>query len=60
MWLFTTQKFEGHRPFTVKANYEGFAEGMKLVLRVELVLCMKNELVNQFFVWQALWWVMNL
>lgn len=43
MWLFTTQKFEGHRPFTVQANYEGFAEGMKLVLRVKLALCMKNE-----------------
>ncbi|XP_058081193.1 pyruvate kinase isozyme A, chloroplastic-like [Magnolia sinica] len=28
MWLFTTQKFEGRRPFTVQANYEGFAEGI--------------------------------
>lgn len=28
MWLFTTKKFEDHRPFTVQANYEGFAEGI--------------------------------
>lgn len=43
MWLFTTEKFEGHRPFTVQANYEGFAEGMKFGLRVRLVLFMKKE-----------------
>ncbi|RWR77910.1 Pyruvate kinase [Cinnamomum micranthum f. kanehirae] len=36
MWLFTTQKFEGHRPFTVQANYEGFAEG--IVVGDELVI----------------------
>lgn len=28
IWLFTTQKFEGSRPFTVQANYEGFSEGI--------------------------------
>lgn len=27
IWLFTVQKFEGSRPFTVQANYEGFSEG---------------------------------
>ncbi|XP_077233983.1 pyruvate kinase isozyme A, chloroplastic-like [Tasmannia lanceolata] len=28
MWLFTTQKFEDPRPFTVQANYEGLVEGI--------------------------------
>lgn len=27
VWLFTTEKFEGSRPYTIQANYEGFAEG---------------------------------
>lgn len=27
VWLFTAQKFDGSRPFTVQANYEGFSEG---------------------------------
>ncbi|KAF6157941.1 hypothetical protein GIB67_015257 [Kingdonia uniflora] len=27
-WLFTTQKFEGSRPLTLQANYEGFSEGI--------------------------------
>ncbi|KAI3952101.1 hypothetical protein MKW92_032064 [Papaver armeniacum] len=27
-WLFTTQKFEGYRPFTVQTNYERFSEGI--------------------------------
>uniref|UniRef100_A0A1D1ZJH1 Pyruvate kinase n=1 Tax=Anthurium amnicola TaxID=1678845 RepID=A0A1D1ZJH1_9ARAE len=35
-WLFTTQKFEGSRPFTVKANYEGFSEG--IIVGDELVV----------------------
>ncbi|XP_043713563.1 pyruvate kinase isozyme A, chloroplastic-like [Telopea speciosissima] len=30
IWLFTTQKFEGSRPLTVKANYEGFSEGITI------------------------------
>ncbi|XP_059653075.1 pyruvate kinase isozyme A, chloroplastic-like [Cornus florida] len=30
IWFFTTEKFEGSRPFTVQANYEGFSEGVKL------------------------------
>lgn len=30
IWFFTTEKFEGSRPFTVEANYEGFAEGIKV------------------------------
>lgn len=30
IWLFTVQKFEGSRPFTVQANYEGFSEGIEL------------------------------
>ncbi|KAK4476963.1 hypothetical protein RD792_016133 [Penstemon davidsonii] len=30
IWYFTTEKFEGSRPFTVQANYEGFSEGIKL------------------------------
>ncbi|KAK6916294.1 Pyruvate kinase, C-terminal [Dillenia turbinata] len=28
VWLFTTQKFKGSRPLTVKAHYEGFSEGI--------------------------------
>ncbi|XP_050209008.1 pyruvate kinase isozyme A, chloroplastic-like [Mercurialis annua] len=28
VWVFTAQKFEGSRPFTVRANYEGFSEGI--------------------------------
>lgn len=27
IWLFTAKKFEGSRPFTVQASYEGFSEG---------------------------------
>ncbi|KAL7119167.1 hypothetical protein ACP275_02G047200 [Erythranthe tilingii] len=27
IWFFTDEKFEGTRPFTIQANYEGFAEG---------------------------------
>lgn len=27
-WYFTTEKFEGSRPFTIQANYEGFSEGV--------------------------------
>uniref|UniRef100_A0A5B6ZJ97 Pyruvate kinase n=1 Tax=Davidia involucrata TaxID=16924 RepID=A0A5B6ZJ97_DAVIN len=30
IWFFTTEKFEGSRPFTVQANYEGFSEGIKV------------------------------
>ncbi|KAG8368516.1 hypothetical protein BUALT_Bualt15G0053800 [Buddleja alternifolia] len=30
IWFFTTEKFEGTRPFTVQANYEGFSEGINL------------------------------
>ncbi|XP_024966820.1 plastidial pyruvate kinase 1, chloroplastic-like [Cynara cardunculus var. scolymus] len=29
IWFFTTERFEGCRPFTVQASYEGFAEGIK-------------------------------
>lgn len=36
IWLFTTQRFEGSRPLTVKANYEGFSEG--IVAGDELVI----------------------
>ncbi|XP_002522100.2 pyruvate kinase isozyme A, chloroplastic-like [Ricinus communis] len=28
VWVFTAQKFEGSRPFTVRANCEGFSEGI--------------------------------
>ncbi|TMX04969.1 hypothetical protein EJD97_003754 [Solanum chilense] len=28
IWNFTTEKFEGSRPFTIQANYEGFSEGV--------------------------------
>ncbi|XP_059313877.1 pyruvate kinase isozyme A, chloroplastic-like [Lycium ferocissimum] len=28
IWYFTTEKFEGSRPFTIQANYEGFSEGV--------------------------------
>ncbi|KAL9367542.1 hypothetical protein Peur_038741 [Populus x canadensis] len=28
VWVFTAKKFEGSRPFTVQANYEGFSEGI--------------------------------
>nr|CAD1828234.1 unnamed protein product [Ananas comosus var. bracteatus] len=27
-WLFTTEKFEGSRPFTIQVNFEGFSEGI--------------------------------
>ncbi|XP_078436591.1 plastidial pyruvate kinase 1, chloroplastic-like isoform X2 [Wolffia australiana] len=30
VWLFTTQFFEGFGPYTVKANHEGFSEGIKV------------------------------
>nr|AMN88621.1 pyruvate kinase [Diospyros kaki] len=30
IWFFTTENFEGCRPFTVQANYEGFSEGIKV------------------------------
>ncbi|KAL9415367.1 hypothetical protein AB3S75_043624 [Citrus x aurantiifolia] len=30
IWLFTAIKFEGSRPFTVKANYAGFSEGIEV------------------------------
>ncbi|KAL2513494.1 Plastidial pyruvate kinase 1 [Forsythia ovata] len=30
IWDFTTEKFEGSRPFTVQANYEGFSEGINV------------------------------
>ncbi|KAF5444277.1 hypothetical protein F2P56_036763 [Juglans regia] len=30
IWLFTAQKFDGSRPFTVRANYEGFSEGIEV------------------------------
>lgn len=30
IWLFTAQKFEGSRPFTAQANYEGFSEGIEV------------------------------
>ncbi|OIT31896.1 PREDICTED: pyruvate kinase isozyme A, chloroplastic-like [Nicotiana attenuata] len=28
IWYFTTEKFEGSRPFTIQANYEVFSEGV--------------------------------
>ncbi|EHA8589038.1 hypothetical protein COCNU_scaffold007709G000010 [Cocos nucifera] len=28
VWLFTTNKFEGSRPFTIQVNFEGFSEGI--------------------------------
>ncbi|KAF9622969.1 hypothetical protein IFM89_035684 [Coptis chinensis] len=30
VWLFTTEKFEGSRPFTVQAYYQGFSEGINV------------------------------
>ncbi|KAA0044313.1 hypothetical protein IC582_017562 [Cucumis melo] len=30
IWLFTAEKFEGSRPFTVQASYEGFSEGIRV------------------------------
>lgn len=30
IWNFTTETFQGSRPFTVKANYEGFSEGIQV------------------------------
>ncbi|KAK3002093.1 hypothetical protein RJ639_022548 [Escallonia herrerae] len=30
IWFFTPENFEGSRPFTVQANYEGFSEGIKV------------------------------
>ncbi|OAY81427.1 Pyruvate kinase isozyme A, chloroplastic [Ananas comosus] len=35
-WLFTTEKFEGSRPFTIQVNFEGFSEG--IVVGDELVI----------------------
>ncbi|XP_022975726.1 plastidial pyruvate kinase 1, chloroplastic-like isoform X1 [Cucurbita maxima] len=29
-WLFTAEKFEGSRPFTVQASYGGFSEGIQV------------------------------
>lgn len=40
IWLFTAQKFDGLRPFTVQANYEGFSEGSLISLLIES----KNQL----------------
>lgn len=28
IWYFTTEKFEGSRPYTIQANYEDFSEGV--------------------------------
>ncbi|CAN0920873.1 Pyruvate kinase isozyme A, chloroplastic [Linum grandiflorum] len=28
VWLFTAEKFEGFRPFTVQASYQGFSQGI--------------------------------
>ncbi|GLU03407.1 hypothetical protein SLE2022_206090 [Rubroshorea leprosula] len=30
IWLFTAEQFDGLRPFTVHANYEGFSEGIEV------------------------------
>ncbi|XP_062082973.1 pyruvate kinase isozyme A, chloroplastic-like [Humulus lupulus] len=30
LWLFTAEKFNGSRPFTVQTNYEGFSEGINV------------------------------
>ncbi|CAI9104223.1 OLC1v1002854C1 [Oldenlandia corymbosa var. corymbosa] len=30
IWHFATEKFEGYRPLTVKANHEGFSEGIEI------------------------------
>ncbi|KAI4298602.1 hypothetical protein L6164_032140 [Bauhinia variegata] len=30
IWLFTAERFEGSRPFTVQANYNGFSEGIEV------------------------------
>ncbi|PIN07838.1 Pyruvate kinase [Handroanthus impetiginosus] len=30
IWFFTTEKFEGSRPFTIQANYEDFSEGVNV------------------------------
>ncbi|GER49131.1 pyruvate kinase [Striga asiatica] len=30
IWFFTTEKFEGSRPFTVQASYEGFSDGINV------------------------------
>ncbi|GLU03392.1 hypothetical protein SLE2022_205940 [Rubroshorea leprosula] len=30
VWLFTAEQFDGLRPFTVQANYEGFSEGIEV------------------------------
>ncbi|GMI78716.1 PLASTIDIAL PYRUVATE KINASE 1 [Hibiscus trionum] len=30
IWLFTSQKLEGHPPFTVQASYDGFSEGIEV------------------------------
>ncbi|XP_051139305.1 plastidial pyruvate kinase 1, chloroplastic-like [Andrographis paniculata] len=29
-WFFTNEKFQGSRPFTIQANYEGFSEGINV------------------------------
>ncbi|KAL3580371.1 hypothetical protein D5086_018206 [Populus alba] len=53
VWVFTAQKFEGSRPFTVQANFQGFSEGImvgdELVIdggmaRFEVVERMGNDL----------------
>ncbi|CAN1760741.1 Pyruvate kinase isozyme A, chloroplastic [Linum perenne] len=44
MWLFTSEMYEGCRPFTVKASYPGFSEG-------------KNELTNFNEKWNFLGFV---
>ncbi|KAH8498619.1 hypothetical protein Peur_073811 [Populus x canadensis] len=53
VWVFTAQKFEGSRPFTVQANYQAFSEGImvgdELVIdggmaRFEVVEKMGNDL----------------
>lgn len=49
MWLFTTQKFEGRRPFTVQANYEGFAEGMNETCSLSSVHGKGKGLPNSLF-----------
>ncbi|KAF7836732.1 pyruvate kinase isozyme A, chloroplastic-like [Senna tora] len=30
VWLFTAEQYNGSRPFTLKANYEGFSEGIEV------------------------------
>lgn len=42
VWVFTAQKFEGSRPFTVRANYEGFSEGSGFVAHLVIHLSVSN------------------